>query len=339
MTYQRVILSTTGAPDVLQLIEEERTPPGAGHARVRVLTAGVSFADIACRLGKYPTAPKVPFTPGYDIVGVVEEVGNGVSAIQSGQTVAAVLPHFGGYTQVIHIPASLLVPVPDDIDPAAAVTIPLNYLTAHGLLHRCAGVQPGERVLVHSAAGGIGTAVLELGKRTGLELYGTASKRKRSVITALGGVPIDYQNEDFVTRIRDLTNGEGVDVVLDAVGGRVFRRSYGVLRRGGRLVSFGYISAAKHGSLAFVGTMLPLFAYKLIPDGKRTRFYGSTPPMAASHPEWYHASMSELLGLLAGEQIAPVIGERLPLAEAARAHTLLENGQTHGKIVLVCNES
>ena len=170
MEYQRVVISRKGGPEVLQVVEEELAEPVAGEVRVKIFATGVAFADVMSRKGIYPTAPPIPFAPGYDIVGVVDKVSAGVSSLSAGQTIAALLPHFGGYAEFANVPENLLIPVPDGLIPAEAVSLVLNYLTAHRMLHRSAQVKRGERILVHGAAGGVGTALLQLGKEAGLDL-------------------------------------------------------------------------------------------------------------------------------------------------------------------------
>jgi NADPH2:quinone reductase len=190
----------------------------------------------------------VPFTPGEDIVGVVDKLGEGVSTVEPGQK---------------------LVPVPSGLDHAEAVCLGVNYLTAHLALHRTANVQSGERILVHGAAGGVGTALLQLGKLAGLEMYGTASKHNHQLVSALGATPIDYRTEDFVERIRSLT-GDGVDAVFDLIGGaKQLWRSHRALRKGGRLLLLGSVATSKGGMRAIPLTMLMLVLIKLIPDGRR----------------------------------------------------------------------
>src|SRR5947209_16233220 len=237
MKYKRIIITHPGGPEVLQVVEDDVVEPQPGMVRVKVLTAGVAFADVALRRGTYPKQASGPVTPGYDIVGVVDKIGADVTGFTPGQRVAA-LTGMGGYTEYICLPHTELVPVPDELDPAEAVSLVLNYVTAYQLLHRIAKVKPGERILIHGAAGGVGTALLQLGKLSNLEMYGTASSSKQALISALGGTPIDYQHEDFVERVQSLT-GDGVDVVFDAVGGENLERSYHTLRVGGRLVGYG----------------------------------------------------------------------------------------------------
>ncbi len=247
------------------------------------------------------------------------------------------LPHFGGYTEFAYVPQNLLVPVPEGLDPAETVSVVLNYLTAHRMLHNSARVKKGKRILVHGAAGGVGTALLQLGKEAGLEMYGTASKGKHELVSSLGATPIDYRSEDFVERIRSLT-GDGVDAVFDPIGGKNLSWSYSTLRKGGRLVSYGFYGALKGGKIAALSGLARLFLFKLIPDGKKSLFYGDTPSPATKDNAWYRETLMVLLSLLAEGKIKPVIGERIPLIEAARAHELMEKAAVSGKIVLICNK-
>jgi NADPH:quinone reductase-like Zn-dependent oxidoreductase len=284
----------------------------------------------------FPGDPRVPFTQGEDIVGVVDKLGEGVSSVEPGQRVAG-YPRGGGYAEFICLPASELVPVPSGLDPAEAVCLVANYLTAHMLLHRTASIRSGERVLVQGAAGGTGTALLELGKLAGLEMYGTASKHNHELVSALGATPIDYRTEDFVERIRSLA-GDGVDAVFDPVGGaRHIWRSYRALRKGGRLVSYGMAATSKAGMRAIPLTLLMVILLKLIPDGKQASMSPNLAEFAPTHNAWYRETLTELLDSLAEGRIKPVVAERIPLLEAARAHELLERGGHAGKVVLVAS--
>ncbi|NJP04481.1 MAG: zinc-binding dehydrogenase [Chloroflexaceae bacterium] len=333
MMYQRIVISQTGGPDVLQMGEAPLPAPAHGEVRVRVLAAGVAFADLLARKGKYPGAPALPFTPGYDLVGIVDAVSDTGSAFQPGQMVAALLPHFGGYTEMACVPEAWLVAVPEGLQPERAVSVVLNYLTAHRLLHHSAKVKSGERILVHSAAGGVGTALLQLGQLAQLEMYGTASRPKHGLVARYGALPIDYRHDDVVERISELTR-DGVDAVFDAVGGETLKQSYTVLRRGGRLVSYGFAGVADQGLPAFLASFGRLFVYQFAPDGKQAMFYGSTPTLVTSDPIWYRETLCHLFDLLARGLIDPVVGVVLPLEQAAQAHSRLEQGKVQGKIVL-----
>ena len=231
MKHTRIIVTHYGGPDALQVIEEECPEPKHGEVRVRVLAAGVSLPDVMAREGIHPETPPLPFTPGWDLVGVVDRLGDGVSGIEPGQKVAA-LPIHGAYAEFLCLPQRELVPVPSGLDAAEAVSLILNYVTAYQMLHRSAKVGSGERVLIHGASGGVGTALLQLGRLAGLELYGTCSSRSEPVVTGLGGIAIDYEHQDFVKEVHRLTS-EGVDAVFDGIGGKHIWRSRKALRRGG----------------------------------------------------------------------------------------------------------
>jgi NADPH:quinone reductase-like Zn-dependent oxidoreductase len=339
MEHRRVVVSRHGGPEVLRVVHADACEPAAGEARVKVLAAGVSGFDLMYRRSsRLPGAPTVPFTLGEDVVGVVDAVGEGVSGLESGQVVAGAtwaLGVGGGYADYVCLPARDLVPVPAGIDPAEAVCLVANYLTAHLHLYRYADAQDSERVLVHGAAGGVGSALLDLGKLGGLEMYGTASEGNGELVSEFGATPIDYRNEDFVERVGNLT-GDGVDIVVDPVGGaRQLWRSYRTLRPGGRLVWLG--SAATKGRTPWAGLLsLPMVYFlKLLPDGKSVPSCPDVGRYAEAHPDWYRETLSGLLDSLTAHQLTPIVARRMPLAEAAQAHRLLERGGVGGKIVLV----
>jgi NADPH2:quinone reductase len=339
MKHHRVVVSRHGGPDVLQVVEEDLPEPEAGEVRVKVLAAGVSAFDLIYRRwGHLPGSPRVPFTLGEDVVGVVDKLGTGVSSLESGQIVAGgtwALGVGGGYAEFVCLPAGELVPVPSGVDPAEAVCVVVNYLTAHEHLHQIGKVRSGERVLIHGAAGGVGTALVQLGELAGLEMYGTASQHNHELVSALGATPIDYHTEDFVERIRQLT-GNGVDVVIDPVGGpRHLWRSYRALGKGGRLVWLGTAAIEKQGLRVGLLSMPMTSLFRLIPDSKRAPRCPTVDKFAKKNKQWYRETLTELLDSLAAGRIKPVVAERIPLAEAARAHQLLERGGHAGKVVLV----
>src|SRR5512137_449408 len=243
MKHTRIIVTHYGGPDALRVVEEECPEPKEGEVRVRMLAAGVAMPDIMAREGIHPETPSVPYTPGWDLVGEVDRLGNGVSGIEPGQIVAA-MPIHGAYAQLVCLPQRELVPVPPGLDAAEAVSLILNYITAYQMLHRSAKVKPGQRVLFHGASGGVGTALLQLGRLVGLEMYGTCSPRGAHAVSALGGVPIDYLHQDYVKEIRRLTS-EGVDAIFDPIGGAHLWHSRAALRPGGKVVGYGNTSSLR----------------------------------------------------------------------------------------------
>ena len=289
-TNRRVVVSERGGPDVLQIFEEPMPVPGPGEIRVKTLAAGVSAFDVMLRSLSFPGFPKPPFTPGVDVVGVVDARGHEVTAPDEGDTVAALLDMGGGsYTEYLCIPADRAVPVPAGVDPGLAVCVVANYLTAHTMMHQGAKVKAGESVLVHGAAGGTGTALLELGALAGLEMYGTASKHNHDAVLSYGATPIDYRSEDFVERIRELT-GNGVDVVFDQIGGtRQVWRSYRALRKGGRLIWFGVAGTKHHGRWVIPGSLFMRTLVSLIPDGRKAPL---TPAASPDNIERYQETLA-----------------------------------------------
>jgi NADPH:quinone reductase-like Zn-dependent oxidoreductase len=351
-TMQRVVVDQFGGPEVLKVVEEDAPRPGPGEILVRVLAAGVSFTDSQLRAGTYiPGGPKPPFTPGYELVGVVEELGPDCSRLRVGDRIGA-LTVWGADAERVCVPEAGAVEVPEDLDPAEVLSLVFTYMTAYQVLHRIAMAKRGETVLVHGAAGRVGTAALELGAVAGLRLIGTASARDRAAAERLGAVAIDYQNEDFLARVRELTD-DGVDVVLDSLGGPLSLRSFGALRPGGRLVVFGRYATLSHGHkdwsavikwYAAIGALWvrskfsprrKVFPYSI----QKFRDAAQQRPGAVGgeprYPEWFQEDFRVLLDLLRRGEIHPVVAERLPLSEARRAHELLESSAEKGKLVLV----
>lgn len=332
----KVVVTKHGGPEVLEIVREPIPEPSAGEARVKVIATDVAFADTLARRGMYPNVPKMPFVLGYDMIGIVEKTGANVSLVKEGQRVVALLKGFGGYAHYICVAEMMLIPVPENVDSLEAVAVPLNFLTAYSALHQVAQAKAGERVLVTSAAGGVGTAILQLGQIAGLEMYGTASTSKMDIVRRLGATAIDYRKENLVQRVRELTNGEGIDVALDAVGGDTLKQAYSLLRRGGRLVVYGFLGSMQSNMLGMMLSIAPLFFYQMLPDGKHTQFYGDLPTRVGKDNAWYRATMTQFMTWLAEGKIKPTIGKQLPLEQAAEAHRLLETGSVFGKIVLTC---
>jgi len=345
MMHRRIVVMYYGGADALRVVEEARPEPKDGEIRVRVQAAGVSLPDVMARHGIHPETPQVPYTPGWDLVGVVDRLGAGVTGFEPGQTVAA-MPISGAYAEYVCLPQRKFVPVPAGLDAAEAVSLVLNYITAYQMMHRSAKVKAGQRVLIHGASGGVGTALLQLGRIAGLEMYGTCSPRGAAAVTELGGVPIDYRSQDFVQEIRRRT-GEGVDAVFDPIGGAHLWRSRDALRPGGRVVAYGNTTSLRgdglsssrpgrrnrlHGIPAYA---LYLAGGWLLPGRKRIVPY-SIQTLARLRPAMFRQDLMALFDLLREKKIKPVIARRFPLAEARQAQEMLEKGGVVGKIVLMC---
>jgi NADPH:quinone reductase-like Zn-dependent oxidoreductase len=339
MKYKHIVISRFGGPENLLLAEDELLEPRPNEVRVKVLAAGVSFADILLRKGVHPESwnlGRTPFTPGWDVVGVVDKLGDGISTLQTGQIVAA-LPIVGGYAEYIFLSPNELIPVPPGLDHAEAVSLVLNYTTAYQMLHRCAHIKPNEIILINGGgAGGVGTALLQLGKLANLKkVYGTASYEKHDVVSSLGGIPIDYKSVDLVQEIIEVTGHDdehesGVDAVFDGIGGKSLKSSYQMLRSGGRLVAYGGTPTTD------LGDWLMMFTLNLVPDKREFMLY-SIQTLKRLKPDWFHEDLILLFDLLGQGKIKPIIADRMPLNQAAQAHELLARGSVTGKIVLICN--
>src|SRR5512139_500258 len=335
MRHTRVIVTHYGGPDALRVVEEECPEPKNGEVRVRVLAAGVSLPDIMAREGVHPETPRLPFTPGWDLVGVVERLGAGTSGIEPGQIVAA-MPIHGAYAEFVCLPQRELVPVPSGLDAAEAVSLVLNYVTAYQMMHRSAHVKPGQRVLIHGAAGGVGTALLQLGRLAGLEMYGTCSSRGAPAVSELGGVPIDYRNQDYVKEIRRFTSG-GVDAVFDPIGGPHLWHSREALRPGGRVVGYGNTTSLRGEGLGSDRRGrrnrlhgVPVYALYiaggwLLPGRKRVVPY-SIQTLKRLKPAMFRQDLIVLLDLLQQKKIKPHIAQRFLLSEARHAQEALGKG-------------
>src|SRR5271156_2433490 len=240
-TYRAVMLTRKGGPEVLQVIELPMEHPGPGQLRVRVRACGVGSTDLTMLAGGYLYAPKIPFVPGYEIAGVVDEIGAGVTGFEPGQRVAALTVH-GGFAELLVREAELFLPIPDGVADRNAAAVILNYVTAWQMIHRVAKVGPGQTALVTGAAGGVGTAALQLLRLAGVTAYGAASAPKHHLVRSLSATPIDYRAGPLDRLVRDLEPA-GVDYAFDAIGGANIGPCIGALRKGGTLVAFGFMAA------------------------------------------------------------------------------------------------
>ena len=327
-TYRAVMLTQKGGPEVLKVVELPLEAPGPGQLRIRVSAAGVGATDLIMLNGSYPFAPKIPFVPGYEAVGVVDAIGPSVSGFQPGERVAA-LTVYGGFAEYLVRDAEHFLPVPGGVSDRDAAAIILNFVTAWQMIHRVAKVEAGRTAVVTGASGGVGTAALQLLRLAGVKTYGAASSPKHGILRSLGATPIDYHRGRLDQLVRAL-EPEGVDYVFDAVGGANIGPCIGALRRGGMVVGFGFMGAA--GMLPKVAMFWNLFVGARF-RGRRGAFYGIS-ALYRKDPMPLREDLPRLFALLAEKKIDPLVTRTFPLLQAREAIELLAAGSVEGKIVL-----
>jgi NADPH:quinone reductase-like Zn-dependent oxidoreductase len=332
MSYKRVVIEKFGGPEVLSLVGEPVLPePEANEVRVKVLVSSANFTDVMIRKGMYPEVKqKPPFSPGYDMVGVVDGVGENVTRFREGDKVAD-MTVIGSYSEYICVPEKRLIHVPEALDPAEATSIILSYVTAWQMLHRIAKIRKGQKILVHGAGGAVGMAMLQLGKLMELEMYGTASESKHDMIKAAGAIPIDYKTTDFADYIKKHTE-VGLDAVFDPIGGDNFRKSFSILRKGGKLVAYGFYNAVMGHGGSIPMDFMKLQLWNILPNGKSTTFY-SIGALRRKHPDWFREDLTALFNMLAEKRIKPHVAGHYPVEKVQEVHRLIEDAKIKGKIV------
>lgn len=338
---RQVWISKAGAPEVLQLREARDPAPAAGQIRIRVEACGVNFADVMGRMGLYPDLPPIPCVPGYEVAGRVDAVGAGVDAGWIGRDVLA-MTRFGGYADVVCVPANQVYARPDGMSAGQGAAFPVNYLTAWQLIVVMGSLHSGETMLVHSAGGGVGIAATQIAKRIGARVIGTASAGKHDFLKSAGvDHCIDPRGEDFEARVREITGGRGVELVLDAVGAESFRKSFRSLAPTGRLGLFGLsaVATGKRRNLvslarAGVSTLRTLWSPMQLMDQNRGVFgvnvghlWGEIDRLAG----WLDALME---GHREGA-FRPVIARTFRFDEAPAAHHFLQDRKNVGKVLLM----
>lgn len=335
----RIIVPRRGGPDVMEWIAEALPEPAADEVRIRLEAAGVSAYDVMLRGHWFPGFPRVPYTPGEDFVGIVDKVGSNVTNLRPGQRAGGwTFGDAGCYAEYLCRPAHQVVPVPDGLDAGDAVALIVNYLTASLALQQIARARAGESVLVQGAGGGLGSALLQLGREAGLRTFGCDALAKHAQIEADGAVPIDYRTEDVVARTHALT-GAGADIVVDLVGGaRQLRRSWRALRPGGRLVFLGMAGSLQSGTGIILPTLAMLAFLAIWPNGRRVESGPGMETYPRAHPDWYRATLADFFEMAQAKRLTPRVAARIPLREAERAHAVLEGGGVSGKIVLLSDQ-
>jgi len=335
------VITSAGGPEVLQLLDRPDPQPRAGEIRIRTRFSGVNFADVAARLGIYPDAPKIPSVVGYEVSGVVDKLGSGVDAkaFAVGERVLA-MTMFGGYAELCCVPADAARRIPEGMSDEEGAALPVNYLTAYHMLNYMTRVGPGDRVLIHAAAGGVGIAAIQLAKAAGAEIFGTASAGKHEFLKGIGVAHcIDYTKADFKDEVLRLTRGEGVDVALDALGGSALAKSYAVLRAGGRLFTYGFSRAAPGERRALLTVAaeffrMPTFKPLSLMNDNRAVLGVNMNGVAKRRPDLVGRELDALLELYKAGTIRPRVDKVFALAEAGEAHRFIQERRNVGKVLL-----
>jgi NADPH:quinone reductase-like Zn-dependent oxidoreductase len=335
---RQIWIPRIGAPEVLEVRQAPDPTAGAGEVRVRVRFAGVNFADLMARQGLYPDAPKLPAVVGYEVAGEVDQLGTGVTGFAVGDRVLA-MPRFGGYSDVVVVPETQVFHVPTIMSFEEGAALPVTYLTAHHMMMFLGTLRPGMKVLIHSAAGGVGVAAIQLAKAHQCEMFGTASPGKHDFLKQLGVQhPID-SGGDVAKQVRALLGAEGgLDLVLDAVGGKSFRESYALLGPTGRLAMFGgsALSPGKTRSIfTAVSTLMSMGSFKPVPlmnDNKTV--CGVNMGHLFHRIDLLRPQIAALLSMYERGEIKPMVDKVFPFAEAAAAHHWLHDRKAKGKVLL-----
>lgn len=339
---RQIWITKAGPPEVLQVREAPDPEPGEGEVRIRVRAAGINFADLMARVGLYPDAPKLPCVVGYEVSGVVDAIGKGVQRAAVGDRVFG-MPKFGGYTDTLVVKEAQAFRMPAAMTFEEAAALPVVYLTAHHMMLFTGNLRPRSKVLIHSAAGGVGLAAIQLAKMRDCEIFGIASRSKHAFIQDLGCQHPIANEADYVAEVRALTGGRGVDLVLDPVGGKSWTEGYELLAPAGRLVAFG-LSAASSGKkrslIHALGQVMQVKKWspmKLMDDNKQVQgvnmghLFGEIAMLA----EQFEA----LVAMYEAGTIKPHVDRTFKFSEAAVAHHYIHDRKAKGKVLLVPDEA
>jgi synaptic vesicle membrane protein VAT-1 len=339
-----VVLTRQGGPEVLRVEERPDPPLGPGGVRVAVRAAGINFADLMARSGMYPDAPAPPCVLGYEVAGEVEAVADGVESLAEGDRVTTAT-RFGGYAERVSVPAEQVLKLPKRISFEQGAAVPVTYGTAYAALVIMGGLREGDRALIHAAGGGVGIAATQLAKARGAEVFGTASASKHDAIRAQGvDHPIDYRSQDFAEEVMRITAGEGVDVIVDALGPESFRKDYRLLRQGGRLIMYGLadVQTGDRRNIRAVLENLARMPFATLPWWKSLSVMNENKGVFGLNMlHWWdrEGKMDRLIeplqaALEAGE-LDPVVAQSFPFDRAGEAHTFIQERRNVGKVVLV----
>jgi len=338
-----LVLTGSGGPDVLKVEERPDPEVGPGEVRIAVRAAGLNFADTMARLGLYPDAPKTPCVLGYEVAGEVESVGDGVADFAVGERVMAGT-RFGGQAELVSVPADQVLPLPERLGFEQGAAVPVNYGTAFAALVLMGGMREGDRVLIHAAGGGVGIAATQLARNMRAEVFGTASAAKHDAIREQGVFhPIDYRTVDFEEEVRRITGGEGIDLVIDALGPTSFRKDYRLLRPGGRLVMYGLSEATSEGRRDLPRTLSSLVRMPMAtwPWWRSLSTMNENKGVFGLNMlKWWDEEGSlervtePLMADLESGRLEPVVAESFPFERAGEAHMFLGERRNVGKVVL-----
>jgi synaptic vesicle membrane protein VAT-1 len=338
VTVRQIWITKAGPPEVLQVREAPDPQAGANHLRVRVRAAGINFADLMARVGLYPDAPKLPCVVGYEVAGVVDQVGTGVLGFAEGDRVLA-MPRFGGYTDTLVVPAAQALPMPAAMSFEEGAALPVVYLTAHHMMFYTGNLHPGAAVLIHSAAGGVGVAAIQLARTRECVILGTASPSKHEFLRAQGCAhPID-SGADFAPAVRAVLGERGLDLILDAVGAASWKKGYDLLAPCGRLVAFGLSAASSGKTRSLVHALGQVLRIKrwnpldLMNDNKTIS--GVNLGHLFGRPDILAPQLRALSALYEAGQVKPHVDRSFRFEEAAAAHHYIHDRKAKGKVVLL----
>ncbi len=336
---RQIVTTRSGGIDVLQVQERPDPQPGKGEVLIRVRAAGLNFADILARQGLYPDGPPKPCVMGYEVAGLVEKVGADVDPQLTGKSVVAIT-RFGGQSDLVSLKAGQIFEKPDSLTIEQAAALPVNYLTAYGLLVVFGSLHEGESVLIHNVGGGVGLAALEIAKKVGARTFGTASPAKHEFLKKRGlDFPIDYRTQDWLPVLKTLTKGRGVELVIDPIGGGHWKKSYAALRHTGRLGMFGVSTVAAtgiKGKLKLVGALIQMPRFHPLSLVARNRgVFGLNLGHLWHEPEKVANWMVEILKGVHEGWIRPHVDRTFRFEDAGAAHAYLEQRRNIGKVVLV----
>lgn len=334
---KQIWITKAGPPEVLQVREAPDPTPAAGQVRIRVKAAGINFADLMARVGLYPDAPKVPCVVGYEVSGVVDAVGPGAT-LKAGDRVFA-MPKFGGYTDTLVLSEQQVIPMPEAMTFEQAAALPVVYLTAYHMMIYTGNLRPRSKVLLHSAAGGVGLAVLELARTKDCEVFGIASRSKHEFLRERGCQHTIANEDDYAAYVREKTGGRGVDLVLDPVGGKSWSDGYDLLAPAGRLVAFGLSAAASGKTRNLLHALTQVvrsrsYGPRGLMDDNRT-VSGVNMGHLFGEIDMLREELSALVTLFEEGKIAPHVDRTFPFAEAAAAHHYIHDRKARGKVLLV----